>query len=83
MTYNRHEHARHSRGPVRSDMVDLQRLPVYEGELFENLLRELCDTVPQPPQATGRPRLPLSDMIYGLGLKVYSTRSTRQGNVRN
>ena len=51
---------------------------VYEGELFENLLREFCDTVPQPPQATGRPRLPLSDMIYGLGLKVYSTRSTRR-----
>ena len=51
---------------------------VREGELFAALLRELCDTVPQPPQATGRPRLPLPDMLYGMGLKVYSTLSTRR-----
>ena len=51
---------------------------VHEGELFETLLRELCDTVPQPPQTNGRPRLPLSDMLYGMGLKVYSTLSTRR-----
>ena len=51
---------------------------VHERELFATLLRELCDTVPQPPQATGRPRLPLSDMLYGMGLKVYSTLSTRR-----
>ena len=46
--------------------------------LFATLLRDLCDTVPQPPQANGRPRLPLSDMLYGMGLKVYSTLSTRR-----
>ena len=51
---------------------------VHEGELFAVLLRELCDTVPQPPQRNGRPRLPLSDMLYGMGLKVYSTLSTRR-----
>ena len=51
---------------------------VHEGDLFASLLRELCDTVPQPPQSTGRPRLPLSDMLYGMGLKVYSTLSTRR-----
>ena len=51
---------------------------VNEGDLFATLLRELCDTVPQPPQAIGRPRLPLSDMLYGMGLKVYSTLSTRR-----
>ena len=49
-----------------------------EGELFAILLRELCDTVPQPPQTNGRPRLPLGDMLYGMGLKVYSTLSTRR-----
>ena len=38
---------------------------VNEGDLFATLLRDLCDTVPQPPQANGRPRLPLSDMLYG------------------
>ena len=51
---------------------------VHEGDLFATLLHDLCDTVPQPPQANGRPRLPLSDMLYGMGLKVYSTLSTRR-----
>ena len=51
---------------------------IHEGELFAVLLRSLCDIVPQPPQANGRPRLPLSDMLYGMGLKVYSTLSTRR-----
>ena len=51
---------------------------VHEGDLFATLLRELCDTVPQPPQPMGRPRLPLGDMLYGMGLKVYSTLSTRR-----
>ena len=51
---------------------------VNEGDLFATLLRELCDTVPQPPQANGRPRLPIGDMLYGMGLKVYSTLSTRR-----
>ena len=58
---------------------------VNEGDLFATLLRDLCDTVPQPPQANGRPRLPLSDMLYGMGLKVYSTLSTRRAmsGIRN
>ena len=51
---------------------------VNEGDLFATLLRELCDIVPQPPQANGRPRLPIGDMLYGMGLKVYSTLSTRR-----
>ena len=51
---------------------------INEGDLFATLLRSICDTVPQPPQTNGRPRLPLSDMLYGMGLKVYSTLSTRR-----
>ncbi len=51
---------------------------VHEGELFRLLLRELCDAVEQPPQTMGRPRMPLADMLYGMGLKVYSTQSTRR-----
>ena len=51
---------------------------IHEGELFATLLRQLCDTVPQPPQATGRPRLPIGDVLYSMGLKVYSNRSTRR-----
>ena len=51
---------------------------VHEGDHFVTLLRALCDTVLQPPQAFGRPRLPLSDMLFGAGLKVYSTMSGRR-----
>src|SRR6266540_1225399 len=38
------------------------RAQVEEKDTFLRLLAELCSQVPQPPQATGRPRLPLSDM---------------------
>ena len=49
-----------------------------EQEHFAVLLRELCDTVSQPPQNVGRPRLSLSDVLLGIGLKVYSTMSGRR-----
>ena len=57
---------------------------VYELELFEILLRALCDTVEQPSQATGRPRLPLCDLLFILGLRIYGTLSVRRSmtNVR-
>lgn len=51
---------------------------VHEQEHFVTLLRELCDTIEQPPQTFGRPRLPLSDVVFGIGLKVYSTMSGRR-----
>ena len=58
---------------------------VHEQEWFGKLLRELCDTIPQPPQGKGRPRMSLSDMVFGIGLKVYSTLSTRRAmtSIRN
>ncbi len=58
---------------------------VNEQEMFTKLLRELCDTVPQPEQKMGRPRLPLSDMLFTLATKVYSTMSGRRAmtDVRN
>ena len=51
---------------------------VHEQEIFGQLLRDLCDTIPQPPQKMGRPRLPLSDMVFSVGTKVYSTMSGRR-----
>ena len=57
-----------------------------EQEHFATLLRELADTIQQEPQqGRGRPRLPLSDMVFGVGLKVYSTMSGRRAmtDVRN
>ena len=59
---------------------------VNEQEHFVTLLRELADTIQQEPnQGRGRPRLPLSDMVFGVGLKVYSTMSGRRAmtDIRN
>ena len=49
-----------------------------EKERFLVLLRDLCSTIPQPPQTTGRPRLPLADMVFAAAYKVYSGFSSRR-----
>ena len=51
---------------------------VHEAELFEILLWELVSEVPQPAQTNGRPRLPIADMLYAMGMKVYTGFSTRR-----
>lgn len=45
---------------------------------FMRLLDSLCQTIPQPPQAKGRPRMLLSEMAFSAILKVYSTVSGRR-----
>ena len=61
-----------------------QNWPAYdkaqmnEGDHFKTLLRELCDTVAEPEYTFGRPRLSLSDALYGIGIKVYSMKSGRR-----
>ena len=50
----------------------------HEAELFERLLRDLCDTIEQPDQHMGRPRLRLSDMVYSEALKVYRQSTGRR-----
>ena len=62
----------------RQDWPAYNAAQTHEQEKFAELLRELCDTIPQPPQTFGRPRLPLSDVLFGIGLKVYSTMSGRR-----
>ena len=42
------------------------------------LLRGLCAGIIQPPQGRGRPRLPLSDVVFSAVMKVYSTVSGRR-----
>ena len=49
-----------------------------EGDHFVALLRELCDEIEQPEYNFGRPRLPLSDMLFAMAVKVYSTMSGRR-----
>ena len=69
----------------RQDWPAYNAAQTHEQDLFGQLLRELCDAIPQPPQRMGRPRLPLSDMVFTVGTKVYSTMSGRRAmtDVRN
>ena len=62
----------------KQDWPNYTAAQVNEGDHFKTLLRQLCDTVPQPPQGKGRPSYPLSDMIFGASLKVYSLMSGRR-----
>ncbi len=69
----------------RQDWPAYNAAQVHEQEYFGMLLQDLCDTISQPPQGMGRPRLPLSDMVFSAGTKVYSTMSCRRAmtDVRN
>ncbi|AIF82371.1 transposase family protein [Candidatus Nitrososphaera evergladensis SR1] len=49
-----------------------------EQDTFLKLLSDLCRNVDQPAYDFGRPRLPLSDMVFASALKVYSTFSLRR-----
>ena len=61
-----------------------QNWPAYnaaqseEKARFMALLSDLCRSVRQPEQANGRPRLPLSDMVFAVVLKVYEGFSSRR-----
>jgi len=46
--------------------------------IFMKLLRDLCDNIQQPVYKFGRPRLPLSDLVFSCALKVYTMFSLRR-----
>lgn len=46
--------------------------------VFMKLLRDLCDNIEQPKYKFGRPKVPISDMLFSSALKVYSTFSLRR-----
>lgn len=49
-----------------------------EGRHFSELLADLCRLVPQPPPTTGRPRMPLADMVFAMVQRTYSGTSSRR-----
>jgi transposase len=52
---------------------------VHEGERFEQLLKALCDTIPQAPQqGRGRRRHLISDIVFALASRTYSMKSGRR-----
>lgn len=58
---------------------EYNRAQVTEQEHVASLLRDLCRGIPQPPvKRTGRPPLPLADVVYGAVLKVYGGMSGRR-----
>ena len=42
---------------------------IEEKTKFAELLADLCSNIPQPEQTKGRPRLPLSDMVFASALQ--------------
>lgn len=50
----------------------------HEKSEVQALLYELCKSLPEPEQRTGRPRLSLSDIIFSSVFKIYSTVSGRR-----
>ncbi len=61
-----------------SEWTIYNRAQTHEAERFSELLQALCEGIHNPPQETGRPRLPLSDVVYSLASRAYSTKSGRR-----
>jgi len=57
---------------------DYNNAQTHEQEQFTALLRDLCDGIEQPVQTFGRPRLPLSDMVFSVAYKTYQGMSGRR-----
>ena len=50
----------------------------HEGQYFPILLHEMCNSAIQPEQDYGRPKLPISDMLFCIARKEYSGLSRRR-----
>jgi hypothetical protein len=79
--------------PKQKQKIEYQSLlPIYQTQdwhkynlakrkeklFFYELLKELCDIIPEPPQNMGRPRAKVKDLIFSLGLKLYSNYAGRK-----
>jgi transposase len=62
----------------RQDWHAYNLAQVNEKTKFQILLSELCKSIEEPIQTMGRPRLPLSDILFAACFKVYSTISCRR-----
>jgi hypothetical protein len=50
----------------------------HEKEMFLPMLADLCSTLSNPEQGRGRPRLPISDMVFACILREYNNLSARR-----
>lgn len=62
------------------DWTNYNHAQTHEKEVFGKLLKNLCDGIPQPEiqRGRGRPKLPISDVVFSSVLKVYTTFSGRR-----
>ena len=51
-----------------------------EVKLFDELLKDLVKTIPEPEQTMGRPRIPLHESLFCAIQKVYSQLSSRRAH---
>lgn len=49
-----------------------------EIKLFDELLKDLVEAIPEPEQTMGRPRIPLKESLFCAIQKVYSQLSSRR-----
>ena len=61
-----------------SEWTIYNQAQVHEAERFTELLQALCEGIPTSQSRTGRPRLSLSDVVYSLTSRAYSTMSGRR-----
>jgi len=60
------------------DWPAYNKAQTQEGQLFMKLLSDMCGEIGSKPYVFGRPKLPISDMVFASALKVYSTFSLRR-----
>lgn len=66
------------RKTYRQEWHEYNLAQTHEKAKFQELLYSLCQCVEEPPQEIGRPRVPLSDRLFSITFKVYSTLSGRR-----
>lgn len=62
----------------KQDWTAYNAAQTREKSQFQSLLYELCQTLEDPVQERGRPRLSVADIIFSAAFKVYSTVSGRR-----
>ncbi|MEK6955121.1 MAG: transposase [Nanoarchaeota archaeon] len=60
------------------DWKNYDKANINQKDLFLKLLADLCKNVEQQSYVFGRPSVPIQDLVFGSGLKVYSTFSLRR-----
>jgi transposase len=67
-----------TRPTYRQNWAAYNAAQTNEKHEFQKLLYDLCQNLAEPPRKRGRPRMPISDAVFAIAFKVYSTFSGRR-----